>query len=114
MIFPSSSSLGIGGGVWTNYPDEKKGRYPKARHAHSMVSINDKIYMFGGQHSPDQKLGDLWCYKPLGPREGWSLVRTVGKTPAPRSGHAMLYLAPDSLVIWGGMLKVCWCTCTST
>lgn len=32
-------------------------------------------------------------------------MQTVGKVPAARSNHGMLYVAPDSLVVWGGLLK---------
>lgn len=34
----------------------------------------------------------------------WSNVCAVGKTPAPRAGHALLFVKPDSLLVWGGLL----------
>ncbi|CAD7962507.1 unnamed protein product [Amoebophrya sp. A25] len=103
---PKAYNGGIGGSTWVGHSAEKSQRYPKARFGHAMVSIKERIYMFGGQNTPTQKLGDLWSYQTSGSRQGhWSLVRTVGKTPAPRAGHAMLYIAPDSLVVWGGLLK---------
>ncbi|CAD7958646.1 unnamed protein product [Amoebophrya sp. A120] len=112
---------GLGGSTWVPHATVKSGRYPKGRYGHAMVSIADKIYLFGGMS--DQKLGDLWCYTPAttsfsssgilkrstatssSSGNSWNPVRTVGKTPAARSGHGMLYVEPDSLVVWGGMLK---------
>ncbi|KAK4239167.1 hypothetical protein C8A03DRAFT_43184 [Achaetomium macrosporum] len=87
MLIPSSDS---------GAPPQ--GRIPPARTNHSMVTFNDKLYLFGGTNG-FQWFNDVWCYDPL--TNLWSQLDCIGYIPSPREGHAAA-LVDDVMYIFGG------------
>jgi hypothetical protein len=72
--------------------------FPKQRAHHSMVLINQKLYIFGGVHN-DNVFNDLWTFDL--DASLWSQVSAKGSIPAPRYHHAST-VEGNSFVIWGG------------
>ncbi|KAI9929265.1 hypothetical protein ASPWEDRAFT_57567 [Aspergillus wentii DTO 134E9] len=74
------------------------GQIPPARTNHSIVSFNDKLYLFGGTNGL-QWFNDVWSYDPRA--NLWTQLDCVGFIPAPREGHAAA-LVNDVMYIFGG------------
>ncbi|KAF9886087.1 Negative regulator of mitotic exit [Aspergillus nanangensis] len=74
------------------------GQIPPARTNHTIVSFNDKLYLFGGTNGV-QWFNDVWSYDPR-PNQ-WSKLDCVGFIPTPREGHAAA-LVNDVMYIFGG------------
>ncbi|PKX98170.1 putative cell polarity protein (Tea1) [Aspergillus novofumigatus IBT 16806] len=74
------------------------GQIPPARTNHTMVSFNDKLYLFGGTNGL-QWFNDVWSYDPRANQ--WSQLDCVGFIPTPREGHAAA-LVNDVMYIFGG------------
>ncbi|KAK7739016.1 Negative regulator of mitotic exit [Cytospora paraplurivora] len=74
------------------------GKVPPARTNHTMVSFNDKMYLFGGTNG-FQWFNDVWCYDPA--TNSWSQLDCIGYIPVPREGHAAA-LVDDVMYIFGG------------
>jgi len=81
-----------------NSENAAQGKMPPARTNHSMVTYNDKLYLFGGTNG-FQWFNDVWCYDPT--TNQWSLLDCIGYIPAPREGHAAA-LVDDVMYIFGG------------
>ncbi|QYS95627.1 Cell polarity protein (Tea1) [Trichoderma simmonsii] len=77
---------------------EASPKMPAARTNHSMVTFNDKMYLFGGTNG-FQWFNDVWCYDPAVNK--WSQLDCIGYIPAPREGHAAA-LVDDVMYIFGG------------
>ncbi|KAI1876111.1 hypothetical protein JX265_000642 [Neoarthrinium moseri] len=75
-----------------------KGRVPPARTNHTMISYNDKLYLFGGTNG-FQWFNDVWCYDPA--TNLWAQLDCIGYIPLPREGHAAA-LVDDVMYIFGG------------
>ncbi|KAK6952034.1 hypothetical protein Daesc_006562 [Daldinia eschscholtzii] len=75
-----------------------QGKVPPARTNHSMVTFNDKMYLFGGTNG-FQWFNDVWCYDPAVNK--WSQLDCIGYIPVPREGHAAA-LVDDVMYIFGG------------
>ncbi|KAJ5933394.1 hypothetical protein N7454_005723 [Penicillium verhagenii] len=75
-----------------------EGEIPAARTNHTIVSHNDKLYLFGGTNGV-RWFNDVWCYDPRG--SGWSEIDCVGFIPTPREGHASA-LVGDVMYVFGG------------
>ncbi|KAI0850002.1 hypothetical protein F5Y00DRAFT_47809 [Daldinia vernicosa] len=75
-----------------------QGKVPPARTNHSMVTFNDKMYLFGGTNG-FQWFNDVWCYDPA--VDKWSQLDCIGYIPVPREGHAAA-LVDDVMYIFGG------------
>ncbi|KAI0172510.1 hypothetical protein GGR52DRAFT_410066 [Hypoxylon sp. FL1284] len=75
-----------------------QGKVPPARTNHSMVTYNDKMYLFGGTNG-FQWFNDVWCYDPGVSK--WSLLDCIGFIPVPREGHAAS-LVDDVMYVFGG------------
>ncbi|KAK8125395.1 Kelch domain-containing protein [Apiospora kogelbergensis] len=75
-----------------------KGKVPPARTNHSMVTYNDKLYLFGGTNG-FQWFNDVWCYDPA--INQWSQLDCIGYIPVPREGHAAA-LVDDVMYVFGG------------
>ncbi|KAH6605626.1 cell polarity protein (Tea1) [Trichoderma cornu-damae] len=73
-------------------------KMPAPRTNHSMVTFNDKMYLFGGTNG-FQWFNDVWCYDPAVNK--WSQLDCIGYIPAPREGHAAA-LVDDVMYIFGG------------
>ncbi|KAK1750221.1 hypothetical protein QBC47DRAFT_122151 [Echria macrotheca] len=78
--------------------ENAQGRIPPARTNHSMITFNDKMYLFGGTNG-FQWFNDVWCYDPA--TNLWTLLDCIGYIPAPREGHAAA-LVDDVMYIFGG------------
>ncbi|KAF3490898.1 kelch-domain-containing protein [Arthroderma uncinatum] len=74
------------------------GQVPPARTNHTMVTFNDKLYLFGGTNGV-QWFHDVWSYDPR--TNSWTQIDYVGFTPTPREGHAAT-LVGDVMYVFGG------------
>lgn len=74
------------------------GKIPPARTNHTMVTFNDKMYLFGGTNG-FQWFNDVWVYDPAA--NSWSQLDCIGYIPVPREGHAAA-LVDDVMYIFGG------------
>ncbi|KAK3954839.1 hypothetical protein QBC32DRAFT_231469 [Pseudoneurospora amorphoporcata] len=74
------------------------GKAPPARTNHSMVTFNDKMYLFGGTNG-FQWFNDVWCYDPT--TNAWTMLDCIGYIPVPREGHAAA-IVDDVMYIFGG------------
>lgn len=74
------------------------GQIPPARTNHTMVSFNEKLYLFGGTNGV-QWFNDVWSYDPRA--NTWTQLDCVGFIPTPREGHAAA-LINDVMYIFGG------------
>ncbi|KAK5663165.1 hypothetical protein OQA88_6582 [Cercophora sp. LCS_1] len=77
------------------------GKTPPARTNHSMVTYNDKMYLFGGTNG-FQWFNDVWCYDPV--PNAWTQLDCIGYIPQPREGHAAA-IVDDVMYIFGGRTK---------
>ncbi|EKD11987.1 uncharacterized protein L3040_005906 [Drepanopeziza brunnea f. sp. 'multigermtubi'] len=75
-----------------------QGQIPPARTNHSVVTFNEKLYLFGGTNG-FQWFNDVWCYDPLS--NMWTSLDCIGYIPAPREGHAAA-IVDDVMYIFGG------------
>jgi len=60
---------------------------PAGRDGHSMVAIDDTVYIFGGVNAKGEKMGDLWAFNAYSAGSGqlqWSRPTPMSDTPAPR------------------------------
>ncbi|KOS19927.1 Tip elongation aberrant protein 1 [Escovopsis weberi] len=73
-------------------------KVPAARTNHSMITYNDKMYLFGGTNG-FQWFNDVWCYDPASNK--WAQLDCIGYIPTPREGHAAA-LVDDVMYIFGG------------
>ncbi|KAI9808783.1 MAG: hypothetical protein M1825_003936 [Sarcosagium campestre] len=71
---------------------------PPARTNHTIISLNDKLYLFGGTDGT-QWFNDVWTYDPR--PNAWTQLDCIGYIPAPREGHAAA-LVGDVMYIFGG------------
>ncbi|KAH6677672.1 hypothetical protein B0J14DRAFT_348599 [Halenospora varia] len=74
------------------------GQTPPARTNHSVVTYNEKLYLFGGTNG-FQWFNDVWCYDPTA--NAWTSLDCIGYIPAPREGHAAA-IVDDVMYIFGG------------
>ncbi|KAL4808880.1 hypothetical protein BDV18DRAFT_133384 [Aspergillus unguis] len=74
------------------------GQIPPARTNHTIVSYNDKLYLFGGTNGL-QWFNDVWSYDPRS--NSWTQLDCVGFIPTPREGHASA-LVNDVMYVFGG------------
>ncbi|OAX83060.1 hypothetical protein ACJ72_02590 [Emergomyces africanus] len=74
------------------------GKIPPARTNHTIVSFNDKLYLFGGTNGL-QWFNDVWCYDPRA--NLWTQLDYVGFVPAAREGHAAAIIN-DVMYIFSG------------
>ncbi|KAL4991041.1 hypothetical protein BDW68DRAFT_17612 [Aspergillus falconensis] len=74
------------------------GQIPPARTNHTIVSFNDKLYLFGGTNGM-QWFNDVWSYDPR--TNSWTQLDCVGFIPTPREGHAAA-LVNDVMYVFGG------------
>ncbi|TWU77062.1 Negative regulator of mitotic exit [Metarhizium rileyi] len=79
-------------------PGDASSKAPAARTNHSMVTYNDKMYLFGGTNG-FQWFNDVWCYDPA--INKWAQLDCIGYIPAPREGHAAA-LVDDVMYVFGG------------
>ena len=74
---------------------------PPPRTNHSVVSWQDKLFLFGGTDG-SRWFNDVWTYDPS--RNLWSELDCIGYIPAPREGHAAA-LINDTMYIFGGRIQ---------
>ncbi|KAI6247775.1 Tip elongation aberrant protein 1 [Erysiphe necator] len=74
------------------------GQIPSARTNHSVVTYNEKLYLFGGTNGL-QWYNDVWCYDPI--PNSWTLLDCIGYIPVPREGHAAA-IVDDVMYVFGG------------
>ncbi|KAK3693609.1 hypothetical protein B0T22DRAFT_421072 [Podospora appendiculata] len=75
-----------------------QGKLPPARTNHSIITYNDKMYLFGGTNG-FQWFNDVWCYDPT--TNFWTQLDCIGYIPIPREGHAAS-VVDDVMYIFGG------------
>lgn len=71
---------------------------PAARTNHTVITYNDKMYLFGGTNGFEW-FNDVWCYDPA--TNKWSQLDCIGYIPSRREGHAAA-LVDDVMYIFGG------------
>ncbi|KAI9669539.1 MAG: Negative regulator of mitotic exit [Caeruleum heppii] len=74
------------------------GQIPPARTNHTVVTWNEKLYLFGGTNGY-QWFNDVWTYDPR--TNLWSQLDCIGYIPVPRDNHAAT-LVGDVMYIFGG------------
>ncbi|KAH9884899.1 hypothetical protein F4778DRAFT_524125 [Xylariomycetidae sp. FL2044] len=79
-------------------PPPAPGTVPPARTNHSIITWEDKMYLFGGTNG-FQWFNDVWCYDPA--VNEWSQLDCIGYIPVPREGHAAA-LVDDVMYVFGG------------
>ncbi|CAN9178146.1 unnamed protein product [Alternaria alternata] len=75
-----------------------QGRSPPARTNHSVVTWNDKLYLFGGTDGITW-FNDVWTYEPRS--NAWTELDCIGYIPVAREGHSAA-LVNDTMYIFGG------------
>ncbi|KAJ9658804.1 Negative regulator of mitotic exit [Coniosporium apollinis] len=78
--------------------DPEKPTVPPARTNHSMITWNDKLYLFGGTDGHEW-FNDVWTYDPR--TNEWEKLACIGFIPSPREGHSAA-LVNDTMYIFGG------------
>lgn len=71
---------------------------PPARTNHSIVTWNDKLYLFGGTDGVTW-FNDVWTYEPR--TNAWTELDCIGYIPVAREGHSAA-LVNDTMYIFGG------------
>lgn len=74
------------------------GQSPPPRTNHTIVSYNEKLFLFGGTNGM-QWFNDVWCYDFVA--NSWTEIDCVGFIPTPREGHAAA-LVNDVMYVFGG------------
>jgi Kelch motif/Galactose oxidase, central domain len=74
---------------------------PPARTNHTVISWQDKLYLFGGTDG-NTWFNDVWTYDPS--TNLWTEQDCIGYIPAPREGHAAA-LINDTMYIFGGRIQ---------
>ncbi|QQK41031.1 Cell polarity protein (Tea1), putative [Penicillium digitatum] len=74
------------------------GQIPPARTNHTIVSFNDKLFLFGGTNGVHW-FNDVWSYDYIA--NCWTEIDCVGFIPVPREGHASA-LVNDVMYVFGG------------
>ncbi|KAF2738450.1 hypothetical protein EJ04DRAFT_587071 [Polyplosphaeria fusca] len=75
-----------------------QGRAPPARTNHSVITWNDKLYLFGGTDGVVW-FNDVWTYDPR--TNSWSELDCIGYIPVAREGHSAA-LVNDTMYVFGG------------
>ncbi|KAF1964679.1 hypothetical protein BU23DRAFT_53122 [Bimuria novae-zelandiae CBS 107.79] len=75
-----------------------QGRSPPARTNHSVVTWQDKLYLFGGTDGIVW-FNDVWTYDPRS--NSWSELECIGYIPVAREGHSAT-LVNDTMYVFGG------------
>lgn len=74
---------------------------PPPRTNHSVVTWQDKLYLFGGTDG-NSWFNDVWTYDPS--TNAWSELDCIGYIPTAREGHAAA-LVNDTMYIFGGRIQ---------
>ncbi|KAF1934316.1 uncharacterized protein M421DRAFT_50675 [Didymella exigua CBS 183.55] len=84
----------------TNTKDQAspQGRSPPPRTNHSVVTWQDKLYLFGGTDGVIW-FNDVWTYDPRS--NSWTELDCIGYIPVAREGHSAA-LVNDTMYIFGG------------
>ncbi|KFH43575.1 Tip elongation aberrant protein-like protein [Hapsidospora chrysogenum ATCC 11550] len=77
---------------------ETSPKIPAARTNHTVITYNDKMYLFGGTNGVEW-FNDVWCYDPAVNK--WMQLDCIGYIPAAREGHAAA-LVDDVMYVFGG------------
>ncbi|MCJ1282119.1 Negative regulator of mitotic exit [Xylographa opegraphella] len=77
---------------------DPQGQVPLGRTNHTVVTWNDKLYLFGGTDGL-QWFNDVWTYDPRS--NCWTQLDCIGFIPQPREGHSAA-LVNDVMYIFGG------------
>ncbi|KAF4553213.1 Galactose oxidase-like protein 2 [Elsinoe fawcettii] len=74
------------------------GQIPPARTNHSMITWNDKLFLFGGTDGVTW-FNDVWSYDPRS--NSWTQLDCIGYIPTAREGHAAALIG-DVMYVFGG------------
>lgn len=75
-----------------------QGRSPPPRTNHSIVTWQDKLYLFGGTDGVIW-FNDVWTYEPRS--NAWTELDCIGYIPVAREGHSAA-LVNDTMYVFGG------------
>ncbi|KAI1077010.1 hypothetical protein F5B20DRAFT_302405 [Whalleya microplaca] len=87
ILFENTESAGV-----------LQGKAPPPRTNHTIITYNDKMYLFGGTNG-FQWFNDVWCYDPA--INKWAQLDCIGYIPVPREGHSAS-LVEDVMYVFGG------------
>jgi N-acetylneuraminic acid mutarotase len=90
-------SYDMGTGLWESL--SPSGTKPAARYLHSSVTINNQIYVFGGESYSGQSFYDLWVYDPT--TNAWTQLSPSGGPPGARYDHSAAVIA-GKMYVFGG------------
>jgi len=77
---------------------------PVGRDGHTMVAIDEIVYIFGGTNAAGDKLNDLWAFNAYSAVSGhlhWFQPFAMSTAPAARWGHSAL-LSMGAMILLGG------------
>ncbi len=94
---------------------EQSGTIPGARDGHSMCTVGQNIYLFGGENSEKLMLDDLYLGRLEGDRLAWTKCQyrnPPGQTPRPRRAATLTSYLNEYLILIGGEAYEELATCT--
>jgi N-acetylneuraminic acid mutarotase len=96
LLLSSAITFGQSFSQWQNIDTGS----PSARMNHTMVTIETKVYLFGGETtSPHEYFNDLWEYSDA--TGEWSEINPSGDIPAARAYHTATYY-DGKMYVFGG------------
>eukprot|EP01080_Neovahlkampfia_damariscottae_P005215 gene5215-8827_t len=75
------------------------GVFPSGRAAHTAISHNDIMYLFGGR---DEHIFYNDMYSLSVSNSTWTKICSLNNPPPPRAGHTMNIIDGKTLLVWGG------------
>jgi N-acetylneuraminic acid mutarotase len=80
--------------------EEVKGQIPSKRLAHTMSTIGNDLYLYGGRlQNEEEDLSDFYKFETK--KNEWSVIKAEGESPKNRSYHSATTIG-DYLFIFGG------------
>ena len=74
--------------------------------------VGDRMIMYGGRHSDEKGLNEVWSLS-LSGAPTWQLLNPTGTPPHPRHEHAMIYDPVNHrMVVYGGETETTWVATT--
>jgi len=104
VFFSDVHILDIARSRWIQPVAVSTSNQPVGRDGHSMVAIDDTVYIFGGVNARGEKLSDLWSFNAYAAVSGqlrWTQPIAMSATPTARWGHIGLGSLGSMTVIGG-------------
>jgi N-acetylneuraminic acid mutarotase len=85
--------------TWEDLSKQVVGYIPAGREGHAAAVADNFMYVFGGRTADGRDRGDLAALDLLSLR--WFTFQNMGPSPSARSGHAMVTLRHEVIVLGG-------------